>query len=379
MASLYPHKGRGWQVTYYLFFPDKTKKRKCKIVSRKTDALITLQEVEKIETFSMKQTLTYKDITYFVHRRLLTISEGEKLLNTRIGMLPGDITWDHLDDFYRDYINNIGSPSTQQSYPQKIKPILEYFKNTSPLSLDKELITGYITIRRKKVAKATVNKEIIALRTMLDHLVETGVSDNNPARDIKLFSDLPQRLPRCLAPDEVRNIMSAMKDYVACRGYFAEIIITYLFTGLRRYELLNLKTNAVDFQSNSIRIIGKGNKERRIELHPVLAKEVFPTVMEKNEGRQGPYFFGGYKQPLMNDNSLGRAFRIFLRRKGLYNEISLHSLRHTFLSYLIDAGVNIKKVQEIAGHTSIKTTMKYLHVVPSRTEEIAKLDYTRYF
>lgn len=379
MASLYPHKVHGWQIVYYVYFPDGTKKRKNKITKFKHEALLDLQDAEKIEAFSSKQTLSRNDITYYIHKKLLALADAEKLLNTRIGMLPGQITWDHLDDYYRKHINNVGSPSTRQSYPHKIKSLMEYFKQVSPLALTKELITNYITLRRKKVAKATVNKEIIALRIMLDHLVETGVMDKNPAREIKLFSDLPERLPRCLGPEELKNIMSAMKNYYACKGYFTEIIITYLFTGLRRYELLNLKTMCIDFQNHFIRIIGKGNKERRIELHPVLIKEIFPSVIKKNEGNKGPYFFGGFKIPLMHENSLGRAFRIFLRRKGLYNENSLHTLRHTFLSYLIDAGVNIIKVQEIAGHTSIKTTMKYLHVVPSKTTEIEKLDYTRYF
>jgi site-specific recombinase XerD len=228
------------------------------------------------------------------------------------------------------------------------------------------------------VAKATVNKEIIALRIMLDYLVEVGLMDRNPAREIKLFSDLPQRLPRCLTPEELKKIMHSMADYYACHGYFAEIILTYLFTGLRRYELLNLKTGHIDFRRGFIRIIGKGDKERRIDLHPILLKEIFPSVLRKNEGRKGPYFFGAYENPLMNENSLGRAFRIFLVRRGLYNENSLHTLRHTFLSYLVDAGVNLKKVQEIAGHESIKTTMKYLHVVPSKTSDIEKLDYNRY-
>lgn len=379
MAALYPHKRHGWQIVYYVHFPDGTKKRKYKSYKIKHDALRDLQEVEKIEAFSMNKSISRSEITYFIHKKLLAMPEAEKLLNTHIGMLPEQIRWDHLDDYYRNHINNVGSPSTRQSYPHKIKALMEYFKGISPLTLNKELITDYITLRRKKVAKATVNKEIIALRTMLDHLVETGVMDKNPAREIKLFSDLPQRLPRCLGPEELKNIMSAMKDYYACKGYFTEIIITYLFTGMRRYELLNLKTMCVDFQNYFIRIIGKGNKERRIELHPILIKEIFPSVLEKNGERKGPYFFGGFKKTLMNENSLGRAFRIFLRRKGLYNENSLHTLRHTFLSYLIDAGVNIKKVQEIAGHTSIKTTMKYLHVVPSKTTDIEKLDYTRYF
>jgi integrase/recombinase XerD len=318
-----------------------------------------------------------------VHRKMLTLQDAEKLLNRRIGMLSDEITWDRLEAYYREHIRKVGSPSTRRSYPNKIKPLLEHFRKTSPLDLNKEKIEEYRSLRRNKVSKATVNKEIIALRIMLDHLVEAGVMDKNPAREIKLFSDLPQRLPRCLTPDELKRVMKKMKNYFACGGYFAEIIVTYLFTGLRRYELLTLKTSAIDFKNHYVRIIGKGNRERRIELHPLLVKQIFPSVIRKNKKRGGPYFLGAFKKPLMNEDSLSRAFRVFLQRSGLYsesdNDISLHTLRHTFLSYLIDAGINIKKVQEIAGHTSIKTTMKYLHVVPSKTTEIEKLDYTRYF
>jgi site-specific recombinase XerD len=103
-----------------------------------------------------------------------------------------------------------------------------------------------------------------------------------------------------------------------------------------------------------------------------------PIKKSFNGVRSGKYFFGGHDKPLINENSLGRAFRIFLQRHKLYNENSLHTLRHTFISYMIDSGTNIKKMQEIAGHNNIKTTLKYTHVVPSNEPAIRKLNYDKY-
>ncbi len=77
----------------------------------------------------------------------------------------------------------------------------------------------------------------------------------------------------------------------------------------------------------------------------------------------------------MNENSLGRAFRIFLKDNGLYDNNSIHTLRHTFISYMLEAGVPIKEIQKLDGHSSLKTTLKYIHAIPSEHPSITKLDY----
>lgn len=376
MAALYPHRIHGWQVVYYIYFPDGTRKRKNKLYASKHKALIGLHDIEKLETFSLKGLLTPAEIPYFLHKKFLLQEEAAKLLPNTAPALPSwQIAWDALADVYFKHVRKEGSEMTRRSYPYKIRPILKFLESLPPEKLTKDDIDRYIAHRRETAAQATVNKEITALRIMLDRLVELGVWKKNPAREIKLFSHLPKRLPTCFPPEDVKRILRDSEDYYACGGYFPEIIRTYLYTGLRRYELLTLRRRHVDLTKQALRVIGKGDKERIIDLHPALLNEVFPSVILKNGPRKGEYFFGGNDTPLMTHDSLSRAFRIFLRRHDIYNENSLHTLRHTFISYMIEAGVSLPKVKDIAGHDTILTTMKYTHIVNNGDRPIHQLDY----
>ena len=381
MPALYAHKQHGWQAHYRIYFPDGGCVRKFKHFRKKTVALLALQEIEKLEVYSAKHTLTENEIAYFLHRKYITRDDAARLTNNRIS--PDafiEATWDRLEEIYRRHVASVGSPSTRKSYPYKIRPVLEHFRKTSPSGVSAADINEYISHRRKTVSKATVNKELTALRIMLDYLVSLGVMAENPARKIKRFTDLPERLPRCFTPEELKKILAGAAGHVACRGYFAELIHTYLFTGMRRYELISLKTADIDFRKRILRIRGKGDRDRVIDIHPAL-HSVFQSVLRKNRSRSipgGEYFFGGGQQPFMTDDSVGRAFRYFLKGQGIRGDNSLHTLRHTFITYLLDSGVSIRKVQEIAGHTSMKTTFKYTHIVPTRDRPLDRLDYDRY-
>jgi integrase/recombinase XerC len=382
MAALYTHKRHGWQVLYKIYFPDGTRKNKFRHYINKPDALGALQDLEKLELYSSKQTLTGELITYYLHSKYINAREAA-LLSSRD--IPYDVlqqtAWDRLEELYNNHIASVGSASTRKSYPYKIRPILKYFEKQSPASLTAPIIREYIARRRETVSKATVNKEISALRVMLDHLVAIGVITENPARLIKRFSDLPEHLPRCFTPEEMKKILQKAGAYIACRGYFPEMIYAYLFTGMRRYELIHLKTTDIDFRKKLIRIRGKGDKDRMIDIHPALDK-VFQSVFKKNKYlkvERGDYFFGGGLRPFMDENSVGRAFRYFLQEQGIHGNNSLHTLRHTFITYLLDSGVSIRKVQQIAGHSSMKTTFKYTHIVPSNERTVSRLDYNKYF
>ena len=381
MAALYAHKKHGWQVLYTLYFPDGRHKKKFKHFRKKTAALLGLQEIEQLEVYSAKHTLTPDEIAYFLHRKYLTRDEAAGLTDNHIRPEAFiEATWDRLEDVYRKHVQSVGSPSTRKSYPYKIRPVIEHFRKLPPAGLTVALINEYISGRRKTVSKATVNKELSGLRTMLDYLVDLGVMKENPARKVKRFSDLPERLPRCFSPEELKKILLKANTHIACRGYFAELINAYLFTGMRRYELIHLKTSGIDFKKKMIRIRGKGDKDRIIDMHPAL-NGVFQSVIRKNRARKvppGEYFFGGGRQPFMTEDSVGRAFRRFLQDSGISGNNSIHTLRHTFITYLLDSGVSIRRVQEIAGHSSMKTTFKYTHIVPTRDRTVGRLDYDRY-
>lgn len=380
MASIYKHKQYGYQIRYTLYYLDGSRRIKYKLSKNKENAYRILKDCEQLEQFSAQQTLSRDQILYAIHKKYISPEESQLLSRDRVCLTP--ITWDTLTDVYRTHVLTVGSPHTRRSYPYKIRSPIAYFQSIGiePQHLDISQIQSFITHRRQTAAKATINKELNTLRVACDYLVKMGILTDNPARKIAALPNTPERMPRCMTPDNLKLMLrSLIKYHQYCRGYFVELIYTYLFTGLRRYELLQLRTINVDTKNKLMRVQGKGNRERIIEIHPYL-HHVLQSTITKNIGRQGPYFFGGHETPIMTDDSMGKAFREFLRKEKLYNnEISLHTLRHTFISYLVDSGVPLRTVQEIAGHSSLKTTLRYTHVVPSQQETISRLDYERYF
>lgn len=389
MAKLYKHKQHGWQLNYNVYFSDGTHKAKFKHFKSKQKAVIALQDVDRLEILSANQKISNREVMFYVHMKYITADEATKITNEEICLTdPQDITWEVLETVYSKHIIRVGTKSTRESYPYKVKPLLEYFKDTPPYMLNKGKIDDYITHRRgtksekrgEPISKSTVNKEITALRVMLDHLVEKKVLRDNPARkEIKRFREKPSRPPRALDTEELKVIMEALDNYSgqACFGYFTEMIYSYLLAGMRRYELVELKKDNVKLRDKIIRVEGKGDKEREIEIHEDLI-DIFKSVLKKNGKRTGTYFFGGYERPLMNPNSVYRAFKKFIIDLKLPNYISLHLLRHTWTSYMLEGGASIKKVKDQAGHANIKTTMGYTHTVKSKTRAIDKLDYKKY-
>lgn len=380
MAALYPHKQHGWQVLYTLYFPDGTQKKKYKHFRLKQKALTALQEIEKLELFSSRQTLSVEEAIYFLHRKFISRAEADALVNQKIPLLPPQqITWEMLGQVYKNHIVTVGSEMTRSTHPYRTARIMEYFRAIHPVDVTDTVIHEFITAcRNKGYAKDTINKYLTALRIMLDFLVDEGFKDENPARKIPYLKASPQNIPRILYPDEFKKFLAGIRaSSHLCRGYFAEMVMMYLYTGLRRYELLYMKTENINFSHKTVKVLGKGSKDRLIEVHDTLIP-VLKSVIRKNGRRKGPLFFGGMKEPVVRYNEVSKAFKKFREDINLPEGVKLHSLRHTFISYLLAAGADIEYTRQIAGHESLRTTQKYTHLIPRREPQIGRLNYDKF-
>lgn len=171
----------------------------------------------------------------------------------------------------------------------------------------------------------------------------------NPARTVKLFKEPLGRL-RYLLPEERELLLQE------CSGMLRTIVITALETGMRKGEIQNLTWKDVDFKRRTITLTQTKNAEIRTipisdTLLPVLQRLYVerrgPRVFSKPDG--GPY--GNWR----------RSFESACNRAGI-EDFRFHDLRHTFASYLVMSGVDIRTVQELMGHKDIKMTMRYSHL-----------------
>jgi integrase/recombinase XerC len=150
-------------------------------------------------------------------------------------------------------------------------------------------------------------------------------------------------------------------------------------SGLRVSELVGLNSNQLDLDLGIVRVMGKGRKERIV---PVGRKaiEVLKAYLEERGMLKGdePIFINSLRGRL-TARSVGRLIKKYTRHSGIFRKVSPHSLRHTFATHLLDAGADIREIQEMLGHSSLSTTQRYTHVSMGKLMEVYDKAHPRSF
>ena len=365
MARLYIHKTRGWQLHYKVYFPDGSQKAKYKYYTSKTKGLGALQDIEQIEIRSMKNALTRDDLLYAIRAKYLTKEEGEAIS----GKAVVDPTLKELAEKLIAMSKTENRDKTHRTNKGRIQRLRDFFGDDTPAkTITNEMIQKYRTKRLETISATTINKELIKLAQILDIALEMQAIETNPAREIKRLRDTRERKPRSLTRKEIKKLLAAAKNEKAlfC-GLAYPVIMTYLYTGMRRSELIYLEVEDVNIRTRKITIqstlekdgyLTKTGKARVVGIAKAL-KPVLSLCTQKDR-----YFFGGSK-PFMSRDGVTGAFRALREKAKLPPGITLHCLRHTYITHLLEKGVNPRLVQERAGHSTFRTTWKYAHVLPS--------------
>lgn len=375
MARLYRHKLKGWQIHYRLHFPDGSSKRKFRYFRNKLLAQDALQDIEKLEHRSLRGTLTREDLLFFLRRKFISNAEATQLGGGAV-QIP---TLEELKDEFLRKSEVECRPGVHKTNEIRIQHLLDFFDPDTPASkITLEWIEDYRNWRLKSVSPTTVNKEVIKLAQLLDIALAKKAIQENPARKIRRLRDLRERKPRSLTREEITNLLKAAKaEKRLFEGYAYPIIMTYLYTGMRRNELLWLEWEDVDFEKRRITIQAKRERKGFVtktgKARVVGLSKKLQSVFEQL-GKKGRFIFGGDK-PLMKPDGVTHAFRRLADKVGLPRSVTLHSLRHTYITHLMEKGINPRRVQELAGHKTFETTWRYSHVLPSKEIEEDLLDF----
>ena len=146
-------------------------------------------------------------------------------------------------------------------------------------------------------------------------------------------------------------------------------------TGMRRSELMNLKVSDIDTYGLQLKVLGKGNKERIIPIHPQLLKlikEYGATVKSTFENNDLPYLFLSDKGKQMNETQIHKTVKKYLSLVTTLEKKSPHVLRHSFATHLMNNGADINAVKELLGHSSLAATQVYTHNTVDSLKEIYK-------
>jgi site-specific recombinase XerD len=276
------------------------------------------------------------------------------------------------DDFFRFLeIERNASPRTLTNY----RHALAEFRKTPNLPAWKELTADHFRrylfeFGKRGMARPTIRLHFAALRTFFKFLTERHGLTENPLKEVQL-PKLQKKLPVVLTTRQIDELLSAPlrveksgRAPVWMPARDVAILELFYSSGLRLAELIGLDVGHVDAYSESVRVLGKGRKERVV---PVGAPALAAIQRYRQEAgvHAGPLFISKVRRRLTQPN-VWLVLKRYLPQTSIPVNVSPHKLRHSFATHLLDAGADLRSVQSLLGHASLSTTQIYTHVTVER-------------
>lgn len=268
---------------------------------------------------------------------------------------------------------------TIKAYRIDLTQFFSYVQSTEP---EKETIEQYITELHKKYKQKTIKRKIASIKAFYSYLEEEELVEQNPFRKIKVKFKETIILPRIIPREEIEqllnyiyaslNSLSGIQYKHSLRD--AAVIEVFFATGARVYEISNVRAENINLNSGLIRIMGKGRKERYIQISNTAVLDILRKYYEENEPeiKKSGYFFINNRGKRYTEQSIRLMLKKYTLKAGIQRKITPHMFRHSFATYLIEEGVDVSCVQQILGHSSIKTTQIYIHVAAKKQADILR-------
>ncbi len=227
---------------------------------------------------------------------------------------------------------------------------------------------------KKRNKKSSVARKLSAVRTFFNYLQKNGVVEENPA-DMVATPKQEKNIPAYLTVDDMFRLLDNI-DTRTLSGLRDKALFETLYsTGIRISELAGLDLADVDRANGLIRVLGKGNKERVVPVgnRALSAIADYRNVLD-GQGRQGvkdiKALFLNKNGHRLTERSMARLLKTWAENAGITVPVFPHAVRHTFATHMLDAGADLRGVQEILGHESLSTTQKYTHVTIDRLARV---------
>lgn len=235
-----------------------------------------------------------------------------------------------------------------------------------------------VYLQKMNCSPRTVARKAASLRSFLEFLVGEGYLDSNPARGIPVPRQ-EKKLPKFLDKKEMVTLLEAPDEKQILGIRDRAILETLYSTGMRVGELANLKSGSIDFIGGVVRVSGKGKKERIVPIGEKALKALRIYMERKKEllSKQrkgiiqaGNALFLNRWGGKLTARSICRMVTKYVRMTGVKTGISPHAIRHSFATHLLNAGADLRAVQELLGHVNLSTTQIYTHVSTERLKSV---------
>ncbi len=230
--------------------------------------------------------------------------------------------------------------------------------------VDRDIIRIYLRGLFRSNKRSSIARRLASIRSFFQYLVREGVVSKNPAKGVAT-PKAERYLPSTLTIDEIFRMLDA-PDKSNPSGLRDRAILELLYSsGIRVGELTQLNCDDVDLELGIIKVLGKGRKERIVPIGSKAIEAIRDYLRRRGFssgiGPNGSLFINT-RSGRLTDRSVRRIVEKYGKKCGLVRSITPHALRHTFATHLLDAGADLRDIQELLGHVSLSTTQKYTHV-----------------
>lgn len=290
-----------------------------------------------------------------------------------------------LEQGLAEFLTHLGleknaSDKTVKSYREDLSQALAFARDrlkknhVDPADWTTRLLRAFVAwLHEKNYAKTTIARRLAALRSFGKYLCRSSVLKENPAQSLR-GPRQEKKLPHFLTLVDIQKLLAAPSDADWAGRRDRAMLETLYSSGIRVSELVGLDLLSVDVNDGVITVRGKGKKERLALLGPDAVKAINRWLDDRAEllkraGKDTTAVFLNNKGGRLTTRSVGRLLTKHLKMAGLDPRTSPHTLRHSFATHMLDAGADIRGVQELLGHKSLATTQVYTHVTTQRLQK----------
>ena len=263
------------------------------------------------------------------------------------------------------------SKNTVISYERDLKKFCEILKDKNIKKITRQDIQKYISEMNKTQSPRSISRNISTLKSFYKYLKLNKVVNINPMDQIN-NPKMKKTLPKVLSEEEVNKILEIkLKTNFDYRNK-AMLELMYS-SGLRVSELINLNVNDIDLENDTVKIFGKGSKERIVPIGET-AKQVVKEYLPQRDLLIKKYNLQTKKFLILENGRMitRQDVYTFIHAQGklINKNISPHTLRHSFATHLLENGADLRIVQELLGHSDVSTTQLYTHISKKRLKEV---------
>ncbi len=272
------------------------------------------------------------------------------------------------------------SEHTVRSYNDDLVSFFQFIeKQYGEISME-EITSSFIrfwlaSLKSNSIGSRSINRKISVLKSFFKFQLRTSKLESTPMSNI-ISPKVNKRLPVFVEQKDIVTLFSHVEFPDTWNGQTDRLLIEIFYnTGMRLSELVNIKENQIDFSNSTIKVLGKGNKERVIPISPQMASQIKDYSENKRKKFEN---FDGINLLVNNKGKKLYHKYVYLRVKKYLGEVttvdkkSPHVLRHTFATHLTNSGAELNSVKELLGHSSLAATQVYTHNTIEKLKDVYK-------